>query len=46
MAFPRGLALSEAGWSLQKNRSYSGFLKRLERISRDMHRRGICTANP
>ena len=46
MAFPRGLALSEAGWSLQKNRSYTGFLKRLERISRDMHRRGICTANP
>lgn len=46
MAFPRGLALSEAGWSLQKNRSYNGFLQRLERISKDMHRRGICTADP
>ncbi len=46
MAFPRALALSEAGWSQQKNRDYQNFLKRLERISRDMHRRGICTANP
>lgn len=46
MAFPRALALSEAGWSEQKNRSYEDFLKRLERISRDQHRRGICTANP
>lgn len=46
MAFPRALALSEAGWSEQKNRSYDGFLKRLQRISPDMHRRGICTANP
>ena len=46
MAFPRALALSEAGWSQQKNRDYQNFLKRLERINRDMHRRGICTANP
>ena len=46
MAFPRALALSEAGWSQQKNRDYQNFLIRLERISRDMHRRGICTANP
>lgn len=46
MAFPRALALSEAGWSRQKNRDYQDFLKRLARISRDMHRRGICTANP
>ena len=46
MAYPRALALSEAGWSLQKNRDYANFLKRLERISKDMHRRGICTANP
>lgn len=46
MAFPRALALSEAGWSQQKNRDYQDFLKRLARISRDMHRRGICTANP
>ena len=46
MAFPRALALSEAGWSIQKNRNYTDFLKRLERISKDMHRRGICTANP
>ena len=46
MAFPRALALSEAGWSPQKNRSYADFLKRLSHISKDMHRRGICTANP
>ena len=46
MAFPRALALSEAGWSIQKNRDYTEFLKRLGRISMDMHRRGICTANP
>ena len=46
MAFPRALALSEAGWSPQKNRDYQDFLKRLQRISQDMHRRGICTANP
>lgn len=46
MTFPRALALSEAGWSQQKNRDYQDFLKRLARISRDMHRRGICTANP
>lgn len=46
MAFPRALALSEAGWSQQENRDYQDFLKRLARISRDMHRRGICTANP
>lgn len=46
MAFPRALALSEAGWSQQKNRSYNDFLKRLARISKDMHRRGICTADP
>lgn len=46
MAFPRALALSEAGWSLQKNRNYKDFLKRLDHISKDMHRRGICTANP
>lgn len=46
MAFPRALALSEAGWSRQENRDYQDFLKRLARISRDMHRRGICTANP
>ncbi|MBQ8274417.1 MAG: family 20 glycosylhydrolase [Bacteroidaceae bacterium] len=46
MAFPRALALSEAGWSRQENRDYQDFLKRLARISRDMHHRGICTANP
>lgn len=45
MAFPRALALSEAGWSRQENRDYQDFLKRLARISRDMHRRGICTAD-
>ena len=45
MAFPRALALSEAGWSQQKNRDYQDFLKRLARICRDMHRRGICTAD-
>ena len=45
MAFPRALALSEAGWSLQKNRNYDNFIKRLQHIGKDMHRRGICTGN-
>lgn len=45
MAFPRALALSEAGWSQQHNRDYAGFLMRLRRIARDMHRRGICTGD-
>ena len=45
MAFPRALALSEAGWSQQSNRNYDDFVKRLKHISTDMHRRGICTGN-
>lgn len=45
-AFPRGLALAEAGWSAQKNRSWSGFLKRLRPILLDMQRRGITFSMP
>lgn len=40
-AYPRALALAEAGWSLQARRSYPSFLRRLFPILRDMQRRGI-----
>ena len=40
-AYPRALALAEAGWSLQKNRSWEGFLTRLKPTAKDMMRRGI-----
>lgn len=40
-AYPRAQALAEAGWSLQKNRSWEGFLKRLQPALRDMQRRGM-----
>lgn len=41
MAYPRALALAEAGWSLQANRSFAGFKQRLRPILLDMQRRGI-----
>lgn len=40
-AYPRSLALAEAGWSFQKNRSWEGFLTRLKPTVKDMMRRGI-----
>ena len=40
-AYPRALALAEAGWSPQKNRSWEGFLSRLKPTLKDMMRRGI-----
>ena len=40
-AYPRALALAEAGWSMQKNRSWEGFLSRLKPTLEDMMRRGI-----
>ena len=40
-AYPRALALAEAGWSFQKNRSWEGFLTRLKPTAKDMMRRGI-----
>lgn len=45
-AFPRALALAEAGWSPQKNRSWNGFLKRLRPVLLDMQRRGITFSMP
>ena len=45
-AFPRALALAEAGWSPQKNRSFNGFLKRLRPVLLDMQRRGISFSMP
>ena len=41
MAYPRALALAEAGWSIQKNRSWKGFISRLSPVLRDMQRRGV-----
>lgn len=40
-AFPRGLAIAEAGWSRADRRSYEGFLTRLAPNVRDMLRRGV-----
>lgn len=40
-AYPRGLALAEAGWSLRTRRNYDDFLRRLKIIQNDMMRRGI-----
>ena len=40
-AFPRALALAEAGWSEQKNRSWESFVTRLRPLLRDMQRRGV-----
>lgn len=45
-AFPRALALAEAGWSPQKNRSWNGFLKRLRPVLLDMQRSGITFSMP
>lgn len=45
-AYPRGLALAEAGWSLQANRSFDGFKQRLSVILRDMIRRGVLSFLP
>lgn len=41
MAWPRGLALAEAGWSVMQNRDYADFLRRLRPIVRDMQRRTV-----
>ena len=40
-AYPRSLALAEAGWSFQKDRSEEGCLTRLKPTVQDMMRRGI-----
>lgn len=40
-AYPRALALAEAGWSNKQVRSWEGFIKRLAPTVKDMLRRGI-----
>lgn len=40
-AYPRAIALAEAGWTKQQNRSWEGFLTRLKPTLKDMMRRGI-----
>lgn len=40
-AYPRALALAEAGWSPQSVRSWEGFVKRLAPTVKDMLRRGV-----
>ena len=40
-AYPRAIALAEAGWSQQKNRSWESFLKRMQPLANDMMRCGI-----
>ena len=41
-AFPRALALAEAGWTPQARRDAADFDRRLQAALRDMARRGIC----
>lgn len=41
-AYPRAIALSEAGWSAAGQRSWIDFRRRLRPIVSDMLRRGIC----
>lgn len=40
-AYPRAIALAEAGWSPQDKRSWESFLKRMQPMAKDMMRRGI-----
>lgn len=40
-AYPRALALAEAGWSRQERRSWPDFLRRIRPILEDMRRRGV-----
>lgn len=40
-AYPRALALAEAGWSPQSVRSWEGFVRRLAPAVKDMLRRGV-----
>ena len=42
MAYPRALALAEAGWSQQSRRSWADFERRSAVVCSDMLRRGIC----
>lgn len=42
MAYPRALALAEAGWSQQSRRSWTDFERRAAIVTDDMLRRGIC----
>lgn len=43
MAYPRALALAEAGWSQQSRRSWADFRHRAFEVSLNQLRRGICT---
>lgn len=43
MAYPRALALAEAGWSQQSRRSWADFQRRAAIIGHDQLCRGICT---
>lgn len=45
-AFPRALAIVEAGWTPMSRRDWASFKKRLRPILSDMHKRGISTFWP
>jgi len=46
MAFPRGLALAETGWTKQDNKSFDGFIDRLENHLRWLKSADVNAANP
>lgn len=41
MAYPRAMALAEAGWSRMQVRSWDDFMRRLRTATTDMQRRGV-----
>lgn len=46
MAYPRALALAEAGWSQQSRREWTDFERRAAQVCADMLRRGVCVDCP
>ena len=43
-SFPRATAVAEAGWSLQANRDYDNFIKRLEEFMSRLKTLGVIGA--
>lgn len=46
MAFPRGLAIAEIGWTQKSNKDFGHFIKRLEQHLKWLKRENVNAANP
>ncbi len=46
MAFPRGLAIAEIGWTKNTNKDFEHFIKRLEQHLKWLERENVNAANP